>query len=69
MNLFAGIEVFAFLLNDSAAAAMPKNALRLRALVYQLAGEAPPRPPKAPKLTVESFFAPKAKVCRLGVKG
>ena len=32
--------MFAFLLNDSTGAAMPKNALRLRALVYQLAGEA-----------------------------
>ena len=50
-----GREVFAFFLNDDDKAAMPRNAERLKHMVHALAGEAPPRAPKAPR-SVASFF-------------
>lgn len=50
-----GREVFAFILSDDGGAAMPRNAERLKQLVHALAGEEPPRAPKAPR-TLSSFF-------------
>lgn len=49
-------QVFVFFLNDSATAAMPRNAAALRLLVHQMAGQEPPRPPKAPRATIASMF-------------
>eukprot|EP00962_Isochrysis_galbana_P032504 scaffold10685_cov104-Isochrysis_galbana.AAC.2 len=35
---------------------MPRNAAALRLLVHQMAGQEPPRPPKAPRATIASMF-------------
>jgi len=54
-----GLEVFAFLLNDSAEAAMPHNAKQLLEMVHRLSGEPVPRGPKlAHQRSLTSFFKP-----------
>jgi len=51
-----GIEVWAFVLNDSEGAAMPRNAEALKRLAHEIAGEPVPRPPKAAAATLAGFF-------------
>lgn len=51
-----GIEVWAFVLNDSEQAAMPRNAEALKRLAHEIAGEPVPRPPKAAAATLAGFF-------------
>ena len=50
-----GIDVYAFLLNDDAAASMPRNARRLKELTHGLAREAVPDAPKQPR-GIGAFF-------------
>lgn len=52
-----GLDVYCFLLNDSAEAAMPKNAKRLMEIAHGLASEPVPRGPAlARQRTLNSFF-------------
>jgi len=61
-----GLDVFCFLLNDSAKAPMPHNAKRLMELVHALASEAVPQGPKLKRQrSLASFFAPSRKAARI----
>lgn len=52
-----GLDVFCFLLNDDASAAMPRNAKRIIELTHALAGESVPSGPKpSHQRSLESFF-------------
>jgi len=67
-----GLDLFCFLLNDSAKAAMPHNAKRLMELTHALASEAVPQGPKLKRQrSLSSFFTPsqKAKVAKLSGDG
>lgn len=54
-----GLDVYCFLLNDSAEAAMLHNAKRLLQIASQLAGEVMPKGPKlARQQSLTNFFKP-----------
>ncbi|KAJ1450574.1 hypothetical protein M885DRAFT_531980 [Pelagophyceae sp. CCMP2097] len=54
-----GMEsVYVSFLNDDSKGAMLQNAQTFRNLVHALDGDAPPRAPKQPRRTIDSFFSP-----------